>query len=120
MKLSEVLAHKEFTLCLGSGVNWELSMGKISAKIPENLTPDSEVSLNYFWYNHGDRQTQKEIEQALKEKNWNEFSKYYFNKPCPCSLPTFISVSCGEFWLGDLRLCEETFKYITFFEDEHG
>lgn len=93
--------------------------------LKEKLELDEEVEFVYYWNDHLTRGTYavENIEKSLNNKDWNTFSKYYFDElPHKCTLPSAITIFTQKesILLGYVHMNENTMKYLTCSEYECG
>lgn len=127
MTFKEIFENKNFEPYLNDNNGlWQRHIENKSVvyTLTDKINWDDKVELWYYWYDHLYRtrapKIVEKIEQSLDDHNWEEFVKYYYNEKLPITLPTDISVSCGDYIVGSMRMCEETMQYIDYHEYECG
>ncbi len=127
MKIIDIIKHKNFhmseTLIDKSSI--KITTDGISSKATVAINVNEEVEMVYYWYDHLTRGSVavNEIEESLKNKNWELFSQYFYNiKSHKCSLPNTIVVfpKSEEYILGYLDMNENTIALLTWSEYECG
>ena len=102
-----------------------INNNSVNITLKEKLDLDEEVEFVYYWYDHLTRGTvaAENIEKSLNNKDWNLFSKYYFDElPHKCALPSTIAIFTQKesILLGHVHMNENTMKYLTYSEYECG
>lgn len=106
-------------------ITWALEDGKLSLSPLAEITGDTDIEIDYYWYHHMMPQKDRQkIEDALHDGNFEEFKKWFRRLLCEPStyLPTQATVACGGVIIGDLNIMcrEELFDLITYEEAECG
>ena len=139
MTFKEIFENKNFEPYLDNNQGlWQRHIENKSVvyTLTDKINWDDKVELWYYWYDHLYRihapkiveKIEKwaqsrhipNINEYISNHNWEDFVKYYHNEKLPITLPTDISVSCGDYIVGSMRMCEETMQYIDYHEYECG
>lgn len=102
-----------------------INNNSINFTFKEKLDLEEKVEFIYYWYDHLTRGSiaVENIEKSLNNKDWNTFSKYYFDElPHMRTLPSTIAIFTKKenILLGHIYINENTIKYLTHSEYECG
>lgn len=125
MRIEEIISKKDFHFNFSEYCMIEANDNNLFVVMKEKIDPSEEVEFMYYWYDHLTRGSQavKNIKKSLEDKDWEVFSKYYYDEvPHKCTLPTEIVVYSKKTnkLIGHLTLNKNTFSFINNSEYECG